>query len=185
MISCGLKLITGLPGVPAAASLDCVTSPKLLGRCLKKRLQLTNREDFIRVVPFDKWTANCDNRQAVFVRHGKSKYRVVFIDHHNCFNAGQWTFPDVPYYGTFDDRQIYQDVTGWPWFEPTLSRIEKISRFDLWKFATEIPLEWYQHDTAALSRLIERLYRRRSSVRDLVGKFRMSSINPFPLWKEN
>jgi len=74
-------------------------------------------------------------------------------------------------------------VTGWPWFEPILSRIEKITRFDLWKIATEIPPEWYQHDTAALSRLIERLYKRRLSVRQLINKFRLSTINPFPNWK--
>ncbi|HLJ27826.1 MAG TPA: hypothetical protein VKY85_14030 [Candidatus Angelobacter sp.] len=50
--------------------------------------------------------------------------------------------------------------------------------------ATEIPPEWYQHDTAALSRLIERLYKRRLSVRQLIDKFRLSTINPFPNWKE-
>lgn len=146
--------------------------------------QLTNKEDFLRVVPFDKWTANCDNRQAVFVRHGMRKYRAVFIDQHNCFNAGRWTFPDLPHYGIFNQRHVYRDVTAWLWFEPILSRIEKISRFDLWKLATEIPSEWYQHDTEALSRLIERLYKRRFSVRDVIDRFRMSDINPFPRWKE-
>ena len=146
--------------------------------------RVTNKDDFLRVVPFDKWTANCDNRQAIFVRHGKRKHQAVFIDQHNCFNAGRWTFPDLLHHGTYERAQVYAEVTGCQWFEPTLSRIEKISRFDLWKFATEIPPEWYQHDTAALSRLIERLYRRRSSVRDLIGKFRVSNINPFPRWKE-
>lgn len=146
--------------------------------------QVTNKEEFIRVLPFDKWTANCDNRQAVFVKKQRN-YHAVFIDQHNCFNAGRWTFPDAPYFGTFEHGQVYQDVSGWVWFEPILSRIEKISRFDLWKLATEIPPEWYQHDTAALSRLIERLYRRRSSLRNLISKFRFSSINPFPHWKEN
>jgi hypothetical protein len=147
--------------------------------------QLTNKQDFIQVLPFDKWTANCDNRQAVFVRHGKGKYRALFIDQHNCFNAGRWTFPDLPHHGTYEQAQVYAGVINWEWFEPTLSRIEKISRFDLCKLATEIPPEWYQHDTAALSRLIERLYRRRLSVRDLISRLHRSSINPFPCWKES
>ena len=74
-------------------------------------------------------------------------------------------------------------MTDWQWFEPTLSRIEKITRFDLWKFAMEIPPEWYQHDTIALSRLIERLHKRRSMIRDLITNFRTSAHDTFPNWK--
>jgi hypothetical protein len=144
---------------------------------------VTNRLDFIRVLPFDKWTANCDKRQAVFTKHKKRHYHAVFIDQHNCFNAGRWTFPDFPHHTTYDHK-VYSEVTDWSWFEPILSRIKKITRFDLWKIATEIPPEWYQHDTEALSRLIERLYKRRLSVRKLIDKFRTSGSNPFPRWKE-
>lgn len=146
---------------------------------------LTNRQDLIRVVPFDQWTANCDNRQVIFVEEKKRNYRAVFIDQHNCFNAGRWTFPDFFHYAVYEQAHVYADVTGWSWFEPILSRIEKISRFDLWKIATEIPPEWYQHDTESLSRLIERLYKRRLSVRELIDQFRTSDTNPFPRWKGN
>lgn len=143
---------------------------------------MTNSQDFIQVLPFDQWTANCDNRQAVFSKAKKRHYRAVFIDQHNCFNAGRWTFPDWPNFAIYDQK-VYADVNGWLWFEPILSRIEKITRFDLWKIATEIPSEWYQHDTEALSRLIERLYKRRLAVRELIDKFRTSGSNPFPKWK--
>lgn len=143
---------------------------------------VTNRLDFVRVLPFDQWAANCDNRQAVFTQQKKHHYRAVFIDQHNCFNAGRWTFPDFPHYGTYD-HEVYSEVTGWFWFEPILSRIETITRFDLWKIATEIPPEWYQHDSDALSRLIERIYKHRLSVRQRIDKFRLSTANPFPKWK--
>jgi hypothetical protein len=83
----------------------------------------------------------------------------------------------------YEHTHVYGDVTGWHWFEPTLSRIEKITRFDLWKFATEIPPEWYLHDTESISRLVERLYRRRASIRNLIGQFRHSAHKPFPGWK--
>lgn len=125
--------------------------------------QVTNRHDFIQVVAFDKWTGNCDNRQAVFVWQKKGRYRALFIDQHNCFNASRWTFPDLAYHGAYAQAYVYEKVTGWHWFDPALSRIEKISRFDLWKIATEIPPEWYQHDSAGLCRLVERLYKRRLS----------------------
>jgi hypothetical protein len=158
--------------------------PDALDSLPKRSLQkLLNSQDLIRVLALDKWTANCDNRQAVFLRQNQGCYRAVFIDQHNSFNAGRWTFPNVPYFGTYDQTHVYAEVTGWRWFEPTLPLIEQISPFDLWKLATEIPPEWYQHDSAALSRLIERLYKRRSSVRELINKFRLSTSNPFPKWK--
>jgi hypothetical protein len=143
--------------------------------------RVTNSEDFIQILPFDKWTANCDNRQAVFVKQGR-QYQVIFIDQHQCFDAGRWGFPNLPHHGTYEHRQVYREVRGWQWFEPTLSRIEKISRFDLWKFATEIPPEWFAHDTQALSRLIERLYKRRGYIRDLIANLHDSGRNLFPNW---
>ncbi len=43
--------------------------------------RLQNRDDFARVLAFDKWTCNSDGRQAVFVkRRHERKYRAVFID---------------------------------------------------------------------------------------------------------
>jgi hypothetical protein len=59
--------------------------------------------------------------------------------------------------GTYQHKTLYRNVTGWASFDPVLSRAEKITRFDLWKFATEVPPEWYQHDTAAMSRLTTQL----------------------------
>jgi hypothetical protein len=145
--------------------------------------RVLNAQDLVRALAFDKWIGNCDNRQAVFTKYRRQDYRVTLIDQHHCFNAGRWTFPDLPHHGRYNHAHVYRDVTGWQWFEPTLSRIEKINRFDLWKFAMEIPPEWYQHDTTALSRLIERLHKRRSMIRDLITSFRTSAHDTFPNWK--
>src|SRR5438270_3608609 len=42
---------------------------------------IANRDDFPRVLVFDKWTGNSDGRQAVFVqRSGHRAYEAVFID---------------------------------------------------------------------------------------------------------
>lgn len=144
--------------------------------------RVTNSQDFVCVLAFDKWTGNCDNRQAVFMREEK-RYSVTFIDQHNCFNADRWSFPDLLHHGAYDHKHVYRNVTGWQWFEPTLSRIETITKFDVWKLATEIPPEWYQHDTAALSRLIERLYKRRFGVRQMIRNLCNAECIPFPRWK--
>src|SRR5215471_11939038 len=53
--------------------------------------RVVNTEDFPRVLVFDKWTANCDGRQVVFVRPLKQRlYKAAFIDQGHCFNCGEW-----------------------------------------------------------------------------------------------
>jgi hypothetical protein len=44
--------------------------------------QVTNLEDFARVIVLDKWTCNADGRQAVFSRQAKRRatYKATFID---------------------------------------------------------------------------------------------------------
>lgn len=145
--------------------------------------RVKNKEDFVRVLVFDKWSANCDGRQAVFVKSGKDRsYRAVFIDQGHCFNCGEWTFPDLALHGVFAHNYVYQNVRGWESFEPTLSGVEQIGATDLQAIGSEIPEEWYQHDSKGLSDLIAALDKRRSHVRDLITAFRKDSRNPFPNW---
>jgi hypothetical protein len=158
---------------------------KVFHRLSRKMFQgVINRQDFVRVLIFDKWVGNCDGRQAIFKKTSRksSQYRVIFVDQHYCFNGGRWTFPDLPHMGIYEHEYVYRDVMGWHDFEPVLSRAEQIDRFDLWKFATEIPPEWYQHDTTALSRLVERLYKRRGSIRRFIADLGKSANNPFSNW---
>lgn len=147
-------------------------------------LRIANPEDFPRVLVFDKWTGNSDGRQATFVKQPDSRmYRGVFIDQGYCFNASEWNFVDSPLRGTFPRNSVYEGVTSWQSFEPTLSWIEQIDIQDLWKIATELPEDWYQHDSEGLTRLIEALHARRTRIRELVTSFRHSTRNPFPNWK--
>jgi len=148
--------------------------------------RVSNRQDFHRMLIFDKWTGNSDGRQAVFVKPvGTRSYRAVFIDQGYCFNAGEWNFPDSPLRGVFARDSVYERVTGWESFEPVLSRIEQIELADLWKIAREIPEDWYRSDADGLSRLIGTLYPRRTLLRELITGFRKSSRNPFPNWKDD
>lgn len=145
--------------------------------------RIINQQDFRRVLTFDKWTGNTDGRQVAFVKSPNTHfYRAVFIDQGNCFNAGEWTFPDLDLHGVYYQNELYQGVTGWDSFEPTLSRLEKINSSDLWTIASEIPEDWYQYDSEGLSHLIEALQKRQSLVRELITNFRISSRNPFPNW---
>jgi hypothetical protein len=145
--------------------------------------EVRNLTEFAGMLAVDKWTGNCNGRQAVFERRPRErKYRATFIDQGFCFNAGEWTFPDAPLRGVFARNQVYVRVRGWDSFEPWLSRVEEFAAEELWKIAEEIPPEWYGGDPRVIERLMEMLLQRRSRVRELIGQFRASNREPFPQW---
>ena len=145
--------------------------------------EVRNLAEFAGILALDKWTGNCNGRQAVFERRPRErKYRAVFIDQGYCFNAGEWNFPDSPLRGVFPRNQVYARVTGWDSFEPWLSRIEGFDAGPLWGVAEEVAPEWYGGDLSTIERLMEQLLVRRGRVRELIGSFRDSDREPFPNW---
>ena len=145
--------------------------------------EVRNLAEFAGMLCIDKWTGNCNGRQAVFERRPRErKYRATFIDQGFCFNAGEWTFPDSPLRGVYQRNKVYARVTGWESFEPWLGRIEKMDAATLWAIAEAVPPEWYGGDTGTIERLMEQLLRRRSRVRELIEAFRDSDRTPFPMW---
>jgi hypothetical protein len=145
--------------------------------------EVRNLAEFAGMLAIDKWTGNCNGRQAVFERRPRErKYRATFIDQGFCFNAGEWTFPDAPLRGVFARNQVYAKVRSWDSFEPWLSRVEEFAAEDLWKIVEEIPPEWYGGDMRVIECLMEVLLKRRSRVKELIGQFRESNREPFPNW---
>ncbi len=145
--------------------------------------EVRNLNEFAGILALDKWTGNCNGRQAVFERRPRErKYRAVFIDQGYCFNAGEWSFPDSPLRGVFPRNQVYARATGWANFEPWLSRIEELDAGRLWAIAEEVPPEWYGGDLGTIERLMEQMLARRSRVRELIESFRDSDREPFPNW---
>jgi len=147
--------------------------------------EVRNLAEFAGMLCIDKWAGNCNGRQTVFERKPRErKYRATFIDQGFCFNAGEWTFPDSPLRGVYQRNSVYARVTGWESFEPWLSRIEAMEADALWAIAEAVPPEWYGGDTAAIERLMEQMLRRRPRVRELIGAFRDSNREPFPMWEK-
>jgi len=153
-----------------------------------------NLSDFLGVLVFDKWTCNTNGRQAIFFRepgeHADAAectaggYTAMMIDFGFCFNAGEWDFPDAPLRGLYARHRVYDRVAGMDAFEPWLARLEKqITERALGEEAAQIPPEWYAGDWDELERLLERLYRRRERVRELILSARNSGREPFPNWK--
>ena len=145
--------------------------------------EVRNLGEFAGMLALDKWTGNCNGRQAVFERRPRErKYRAIFIDQGFCFNAGEWNFPDSPLRGVFPRNQVYTRVTGWDSFEPWLSRIETFAADRLWSIAETVPPEWYGGNLGTIERLMEQLLARRGRVRELLESFRRSDREPFPNW---
>jgi hypothetical protein len=145
--------------------------------------EVRNLGEFAGMLVADKWTGNCNGRQAVFERRARErKYRAIFIDQGFCFNAGEWTFPDSPLRGVYPRNLVYAGVTGWGSFEPWLSRAESMEAQVLWSISETVPPEWYGGDTTVLEDLVEAMLRRRGRLRELIAGFRDSDRQPFPKW---
>ncbi len=147
--------------------------------------EVRNLQEFAGMLALDKWAGNCNGRQAVFDRKPRErKYRATFIDQGFCFNAGEWTFLDTPLRGVYARNRVYARVTGWKSFEPWLSCMEAMEADKLWGIAEIVPPEWYGGDTAVIERLMEKMLLRRGRLRELIGAFRDSNREPFPMWEK-
>jgi len=149
--------------------------------------RIDNFNDLIGMVVFDKWTCNCDGRQLVFLLQENVKYSMACIDQGFCFNAGEWNFPDSPLRGLHSNKTIYRDhIRSLGDFEPWLGRLEREFNIDvLHEAAKDIPTEWYDNDSKALSNLLEKLDRRRKTIRELL---RLSCVRLpliFPYWTDD
>jgi len=145
---------------------------------------VSNLQDFLGILAFDKWTCNTDGRQAVFVYESDQQvFGAYMVDNGFCFNAGEWNFPDAPLRGLYNKRAVYQNVRGIDAFDFWIAGIERITLNVLEDAYSAIPKEWYEHDVEAIHKLIDRLSRRRDRVPDLITSARKTSPNPFPSWK--
>jgi hypothetical protein len=157
-----------------------------------------NVHEFAGMLVFDKWTCNTNGRQTLFCPKGASgsdepantpqpgdatSYTTKMIDQGFCFNAGEWNYPDAPLRGLYSRNRVYEGVTGMESFRPWLERIEKLKEPDLEKVVDEVPPEWYEDDYDGLQALVERLYRRRKLVPDLILAAKKTTRQPFPNWR--
>jgi hypothetical protein len=147
--------------------------------------RVRNLSMFAGILVVDKWTCNSDGRQVAFWRMMRQRYyAAAFIDQGQCFNGGEWNFPDNPLRGVYSQNEVYDNILGWDSFEPWLSQIEDMSHEVVSEAAEKIPLDWYGGDSRALATLVRMLVDRRKLIRSLLTAFRLSCRRPFPNWGE-
>ena len=147
---------------------------------------VANRESFLGMLVFDKWTCNCDSRQTIFYRPPRNdapQYVAIMIDQGFCFNANEWSFPDAPLRGVFPRLSVYAGVAGLESFEPYLTRLENLDTDLLEDAAAAVPPEWYAGETEELGALLQALASRRRKVASLLLALRDYPKRPFPNWR--
>lgn len=176
----GLQFGSQYPGEPG----ETLVVDFLPDRLLRQVQNLT--ATFLGAFLLDKWTCNCDGRQAVFFRKptgGAGNYQALLIDHGFCFNDGEWSFPDSPMRCIYPRRVVYETVRGFNSFQPWLERIETLNREDLMRCAEGIPPVWCGDDPDRLPLLLEQLDVRRKHLRQALLDARNGGLSPFPNWK--
>jgi hypothetical protein len=155
--------------------------------------RVQNIDDFLGMFVLDKWMCQTDKRQAIFVQQSNpgtdgtsdKTYLAMMIDEGFCFNGGNWNFPDAPLRSIYANRRVYQGVMGIESFDPWLDRLENgFSLGELYAEASQVPQEWYCDDHETWKRLIERLYERRTRVRELIWSARNAVRDAFPNWSK-
>ncbi len=158
--------------------------------------QVSNLPDFLAVLVFDKWVGNADGRQSVFFRarlrewvpasgaHGsKLGYVAVMIDQGFAFNGPHWDLQDSPVQGLYIRKLVYEDVRSLEIFQPWLDQVVHFPDEVIDRAYRQVPPEWVDGEEEEFERLLEKLWRRRKRVPDLIEDCRRAKVSPFPNWR--
>ena len=176
------------PGSPYSTAIYDYFPDTLLG-------QVANAEQFLAALVFDRWVANGDGRQSIFLRAQlkdwmarpgipprKMGFVALMIDHGFAFNGPHWDFPESAITGLYARRMVYSKVRSIDDFDPWLSRVRNFPADVLDRALRQIPPEWIVGDEAALELMLERLLGRCKRIPELLYACRGAAGNPFPLW---
>jgi hypothetical protein len=163
--------------------------------------QVQNLRHFLAVFAFDKWTANSDSRQSIFVRQRIKEWLddpdmpprsssplakgfvALMIDHGYTFDGPHWEFNDSPMQGFYFRPMVYQGVRKLDDFEPWLTRIREAPAELFDGILRDLPRQWLPGgDETPAERLVEQLYRRRRLVADLIESSAAARPSYFPSW---
>jgi len=158
--------------------------------------QVVNLSHFLGIFAFDKWTANSDSRQAIFVRQRASQWMedagvgplkkafvALMIDNGYVFDGPHWEFADAPSGGFYFRPMVYQHVRSLDDFNPWLQRIQDVPTELFDAILRDLPRSWLlPADEDALELLLGQLYRRRTRVADMIAESVAARRSCFPTW---
>jgi len=156
---------------------------------------VANLDHFAGALVFDKWAANSDARQAIFFRgrlreyldesaHPNQKGFVAqMVDHGYAFDGPHWDFADSPLQGLYFRPLVYRHVRSLEDFEPWLSRARHCPEAVFDEILRTTPRAWVEGEESAWEQLLEKLYRRRNRIEDLLTGTIRARPQSFPEWR--
>ncbi len=158
--------------------------------------EVANLGEFLGMLVFDKWTANADARQSIFVRARLREWRgaagahpsrlaflALMIDHGYAFNGPAWDLDCAPLQGLYHRPVVYAGVRSLEDFQPWLDQIRYFPEVVFDDALKQIPPEWIEDDRPELERLLEGLLARRRRLEDLILECWRARPQLFPLWR--
>jgi len=142
------------------------------GRLLPKVVNLT---DFAAMLVFDKWVAQTDSRQVIFLRDRSlvrgGVFRAYFIDHGMCFDGAEWQLHDAKSYGVYFRKEVYSYIRLEELVDAALCRLEAIPEESLLATLDGIPSAWFAlDDRESFVILLHKLQRRQHQIRSIVAR---------------
>lgn len=188
-VAAGWHFGSCFPGDPATVAVYDFVPDTLLSK-------VENISEFLGILVFDKWTANADARQSIFLRARlrefarasadhplRTGFVALMMDHGYIFNGPHWDYPDSPLQGMYFRPMVYEKVNGWDSFQPWLDRVIHFPESVVDEAYRSIPPEWVRGDEEALEAMLENLMRRRKRVAELIKGCSEGRVKPFPNWK--
>jgi hypothetical protein len=127
-------------------------------------LTLANKECFWGALVADKWLANLDCRQAIFVRRRALQaasvqnlepgdhspgLHAILIDQGLCFNGRSLDFKIAPAHGLYSSRIAYRGLSSVAQLEPWIQLAQSLSQSFLQALVKALPEDWLDLDFAA------------------------------------
>lgn len=156
---------------------------------------VANLNHFAGALVFDKWASNSDARQAIFFRRRLREYLeesahpnqkgfvAQMVDHGYAFDGPHWDFPDSPIQGLYFRALVYRDIRSLEDFEPWLSRARHCPEAVFDEILRTTPPAWVEGEEAEWEQLMEKLFRRRRRIGDLLMHTIRARPQCFPAWR--
>jgi hypothetical protein len=182
-VETGLHFGSRYPGHPDTSMVYDVLPDTFLSR-------ITNRDDFIGALLFDRWVSNTDEPQAIFIpqislpgEFGGVRFEALMIDRGFAFGGPDWLLRDSPIRGLHRQRAVYDGLCGISDCEPWLARIKALQDDYLYGIVETIPKCWLEAAAAGLlDRLVRELLNGRSRVANSIVTSAKSDERPFRNW---
>ena len=147
--------------------------------------KIVNLTEFASMLVFDKWVAQTDSRQAIFVRDRSVvrdfRFRAYFIDHGMILGGAEWELRDAPVDGIYFRREVYSYIDLQALIEESVCRLETISEASLLCTLDGIPSAWLATgDRESFVKLLGKLQQRQTKMRSIISRHLNAMDLPTP-----